>query len=160
MKKKLPTLQELESYSKKMPVINPSAVAAMLTLKQVALEFQHEVMDMLQKEYHVSGGKLWVMIILHQNGASMSPSDLAQKASVTKATISNMIKRMLRDGLIEVSSNNEDGRAKKVRLSQKGISVLEGLMPDHCARIGKLMNKLSADEQRQLLYLLQKLSSS
>lgn len=155
----IPTIEELEHYAKKMPEINPSAVIAMLTIKQVASEIQHKISDVLQKNYQLSEGKLRVMIILYQQNTSVSPSFLSQKAWVTKATISIMLKRMQRDGLVELISSPEDGRAKKVCLSDKGKKMMDDILPDHYLRISKLIGKLTKDEQHQLIYLLQKIAS-
>lgn len=155
----IPTIEELEPYAKKMPEINPSAVIAMLTIKQVAGEIQHEIFDMLQKDYQLSEGKLRVMIILYQQKNSVSPSFLAQKAWVTKATISIMLKRMQRDGLVNLISSEEDGRAKKVCLSAKGKKMMDDILPGHYLRISNLIGKLNKKEQHQLIHLLQKIAS-
>lgn len=155
----IPTKQELEHYAEKMPEINPSSIIAMLTVKQAANEIQHEILDVLQKKYQLSGGKLRVMIILHQQKNSISPSSLAQKTGVTKATISIMLKRMQRDGLVELISSSEDGRAKKIRLSPKGRAMMDKILPDHYLRVSRLMGKLNSEEQQQLIYLLQKIAS-
>lgn len=155
----IPTKQELEHYAEKMPEINPSSIIAMLTVKQAANEIQHEILDVLQKKYQLSEGKLRVMIILHQQKNSISPSSLAQKTGVTKATISIMLKRMQRDGLVELISSSEDGRAKKIRLSPKGRAMMDKILPDHYLRISRLMGKLNSEEQQQLIYLLQKIAS-
>ena len=112
MKKIIPTIDELKEHAKKIPEINPSSVIAMLIVKQVANDIQHEIFDILQEKYQLSEGKLHVMIILHQQKDLITPSLLAQKAGVTKATISIMLKRMQRDGLINLVSSNEDGRVK------------------------------------------------
>lgn len=155
----IPTKQELEHYAEKMPEINPSSIIAMLTVKQAANEIQHEILDILQKKYQLSEGKLRVMIILHQQKNSISPSSLAQKTGVTKATISIMLKRMQRDGLVELISSSEDGRAKKIRLSPKGRAMMDKILPDHYLRVSRLMGKLNSEEQQQLIYLLQKIAS-
>lgn len=155
----IPTKQELEHYAEKMPEINPSSIIAMLTVKQAANEIQHEILDVLQKKYQLSEGKLRVMIILHQQKNSISPSSLAQKTGVTKATISIMLKRMQRDGLVELISSSEDGRAKKIRLSPKGRAMMDKILPDHYLRVSRLMGKLNSEEQQQLIYLLQKIAS-
>ena len=155
----IPTKQELEHYAEKMPEINPSSIIAMLTVKQAANEIQHEILDVLQKKYQLSEGKLRVMIILHQQKNSISPSFLAQKTGVTKATISIMLKRMQRDVLVELISSSEDGRAKKIRLSPKGRAMMDKILPDHYLRVSRLMGKLNSEEQQQLIYLLQKIAS-
>lgn len=159
MKKIIPTMDELKEHAKKIPEINPSSVIAMLIVKQVASDIQHEIFDILQEKYQLSEGKLHVMIILHQQKALITPSSLAQKAGVTKATISIMLKRMQRDGLVNLISSNEDGRVKKVGLTENGQIMMKEILPTHYLRISKLMGKLELKEQKELIKLLQKIAS-
>lgn len=159
MKKIIPTMDELKEHAKKIPEINPSSVIAMLIVKQVASDIQHEIFDILQEKYQLSEGKLHVMIILHQQKNLITPSSLAQKAGVTKATISIMLKRMQRDGLVNLISSNEDGRVKKVGLTENGQIMMKEILPTHYLRISKLMGKLELKEQKELIRLLQKIAS-
>lgn len=159
MKKIIPTIDELKEHAKKIPEINPSSVIAMLIVKQVASDIQHEIFDILQEKYQLSEGKLHVMIILHQQKDLITPSSLAQKAGVTKATISIMLKRMQRDGLVNLISSNEDGRVKKVGLTENGQIMMKEILPTHYLRISKLMGKLELKEQKELIKLLQKIAS-
>ncbi|WP_286034391.1 MarR family winged helix-turn-helix transcriptional regulator [Megamonas hypermegale] len=158
-KKIIPTMEELEQHAKKIPEINPSSVLAMLIVKQVADDIQHEIFDILQEKYQLSEGKLHVMIILYQQKNLITPSFLAKKAGVTKATISIMLKRMQRDGLINLISSNEDGRVKKICFTEKGKTLMDDILPAHYLRISKLMGKLEAEEQRELIKLLRKIAS-
>lgn len=159
MKKIIPTMDELKEHAKKIPEINPSSVIAMLIVKQVASDIQHEIFDILQEKYQLSEGKLHVMIILHQQKDLITLSSLAQKAGVTKATISIMLKRMQRDGLVNLISSNEDGRVKKVGLTENGQIMMKEILPTHYLRISKLMGKLELKEQKELIKLLQKIAS-
>lgn len=152
-------MDELKEHAKKIPEINPSSVIAMLIVKQVASDIQHEIFDILQEKYQLSEGKLHVMIILHQQKDLITPSSLAQKAGVTKATISIMLKRMQRDGLVNLISSNEDGRVKKIGLTENGQIMMKEILPTHYLRISKLMGKLELKEQKELIKLLQKIAS-
>ena len=57
MKRELiPSWEELEAHKKTVPEINPAAVIAMLEIKQASDEVQASILDVLQKEYHLSAG--------------------------------------------------------------------------------------------------------
>ena len=58
---------------------------------------------------------------------SMSQSELAQARNVTPATISIMLGRMERDGLVARDLQNGFGRANLVRLTEKGQKTYEKL---------------------------------
>lgn len=155
----IPTLAELEHHAKVMPEINPSAVVAMLGVMQASAEIQHAILDVLEEEHQLSEGKLCVMIILHQQQEGVAPSFLAEKAGVTRATISAMLRRMQRDGLVVSVSDADDGRSKKVCLTGVGRQLMEAILPAHYLRITKLMGKLSGQEQQELIRLLRKITA-
>ena len=89
----------------------------------------------------------------------MAPSVLADKVGVTRATISNMVQRMERDGLIVVRPAEKDGRGKMVVMTQKGCDFMEKVLPPHYLRVTKLMEKLTEEEQQELIRLLHKMST-
>ncbi len=156
----IPTFEELERHKRLVPEINPAAVIAMLSIKNASENIQQSILDVLQQNYHLSEGKFCTLIVLHQHGArGIAPSELAQKVGVTRATISNMLQRMERDGLVNVRPAEQDGRAKVVRLTQAGCSFMEEILPPHYLRVSNLMEKLTEDEQRDLILLLEKLSA-
>jgi DNA-binding MarR family transcriptional regulator len=99
-------------------------------------------------------------VVLHQYGKEgIAPSLLAAKVGVTRATISNMLQRMERDGLINIRPAAQDGRAKVVSLTKKGFDFMEEILPPHYLRVSKLMEKLTEAEQKELIMLLEKLSA-
>ena len=156
----IPSFAELERHKELVPEINPAAVIAMLRIKTVSEEIQDSILDVLQQTYHLSEGKFCALIVLHQRGEKgMAPSELAEKVGVTRATISNMLQRMERDGLVDIRPAEQDGRGKIVKLTQAGCDFMEGILPDHYLRVSKLMEKLTEAEQKELIMLLEKLSA-
>ena len=156
----IPSFAELERHKELVPEINPAAVIAMLRIKTVSEEIQDSILDVLQQTYHLSEGKFCALIVLHQRGEKgMAPSELAEKVGVTRATISNMLQRMERDGLVDIRPAEQDGRGKIVKLTQAGCDFMEEILPPHYLRVSKLMEKLTEDEQKKLIMLLEKLSA-
>ncbi len=156
----IPSFAELERHKELVPEINPAAVIAMLRIKTVSEEIQDSILDVLQQTYHLSEGKFCALIVLHQRGGDgMAPSELAEKVGVTRATISNMLQRMERDGLVDIRPAEQDGRGKIVNLTQTGCDFMEEILPPHYLRVSKLMEKLTEDEQKKLIMLLEKLSA-
>ena len=156
----IPSFAELERHKELVPEINPAAVIAMLRIKTVSEEIQDSILDVLQPTYHLSEGKFCALIVLHQRGGNgMAPSELAEKVGVTRATISNMLQRMERDGLVDIRPAEQDGRGKIVKLTQTGCDFMEEILPPHYLRVSKLMEKLTEGEQKKLIMLLEKLSA-
>lgn len=158
MKKRfIPTREMLEKNEKNIPAVNPSSVIAMLRVLEAASEIQHAIFDVLERDYQLSEGKLCVMIVLHLEDEGLTPSQLAERAGVTRATISAMLHRMTRDGLIYSVSDAYDGRVKKVCLTEKGHNFIDEVLPGHYLRITNLMGRLSEGEQEELINLLKKI---
>lgn len=157
----IPSFAELERHRKLVPEINPSAVIAMLGIKTAAEEIQQSILDVLAKEYQLSEGKFCALVVLHQHvKEGVAPSQLAEKVGVTRATISNMLQRLERDGIIELDPAKEDGRAKIARLTAKGAAFVEKILPAHYLRVTKLMERLDESEQRELIRLLHKINNT
>ncbi|WP_302610711.1 MarR family winged helix-turn-helix transcriptional regulator [uncultured Mitsuokella sp.] len=161
MKRELiPSWEELEHHKKIIPEIKPAAVIAMLEVKQAGEDVQRSILDILQREYHLSEGKFCTLIVLHQNPQGLAPSEIAAKVGVTKATISNMLMRMARDGDIVIKQAPEDARKKLICLTDKGRAFMDEVLPPHYLRVTKLMERLTEDEQKELIRLLKKMSGS
>lgn len=154
----IPSRAVLERHAKVIPEIKPASVIAMLQVLQVSAEIQHAVIDVLERQHQLSEGKLHVMILLHQEEAGVAPSELAERVGVTRATISVMLRRMTRDGLVRSFSNAQDARAKKICLTPEGRQFMNEVLPEHYLRITKLMGRLSEQEQEDLIALLRKIA--
>lgn len=152
-----PTKKELESHARMVPEIRADDVITMLTVMQAAEEIRDRTDGILERKYHMSQGKLCVMIILHQHREGMTPSDLAKAAGVTKATISVMLARMERDGQVEKAVDEEDGRSRKIYLTEKGRKEMDAILPAHYRRISRVIGKLDNLEKKELVRLLKKL---
>ena len=154
----IPTWEELIQHAKIVPEIDPGAVIAMLEIKQAADEIQESILNILLDKYHLSEGKFCVLIVIHQHPEGIAPSMLSERVGVTKATVSSMLQRMERDGLINIESDASDGRGKQVYLTEKGQKFMQDILPQHYQRITKLMGKLTEGEHKELIRLLKKLS--
>lgn len=124
---------------------------------QASMEIKHYIFEVLEKRYNISEGKLTVMIILYQSPDGVTPSKLAEVACVTRATISAMIQRMIRDGFAYTLSDSADGRGKIVALTEKGRGYLSRILPEHFRRIARLMSSLTEAERNELIWLLKKI---
>ena len=155
----MPTMAELEAHKKVVPEINPASVIAMLEIRQAGEQVAEQILDVLQREYHLSEGRFCALIVLHQHREGVAPSQLAAKVGVTRATISNMLQRLEREGMVDVVPAAGDGRGKVVRLTKKGIAFMDDILPPHYLRVTRLMEKLTEPEQKELIRLLHKLGS-
>ncbi|MBS0196202.1 MAG: MarR family transcriptional regulator [Planctomycetes bacterium] len=99
-----------------------------------------------------------VMRALHEHssagGSSVRATDLCQELLLTKATVSGLVKRLLRMGLVTRSKVAIDQRAWAVALTAAGTRLVESILVDHPAWTSQLMEGLHPRQQRGLTQTL------
>ena len=154
----MPTMAELEAHKKVVPEIDPASVIAMLEIRQAGEQVAEQILAVLQRDYHLSEGKFCVLIVLHQHPEGIAPSELAAHVGVARATISTMLQRLERSGEVRVEARSEDGRGKLACLTAQGRAFMQEVLPPHYLRVSRLMEKLTQQEQEELIRLLRKLA--
>lgn len=155
----IPTRKTLSELAGKIKEVDVTAVETMLLFQRVANMAHHAIYDKLE-ERGLSKGKFTVLIILYEKGAEgIYPSELADKAGVSRATITGLLDRLERDGIVERRSDASDGRMSNVCLTCEGLTILEAVLPEHFIRVSRLMGHLSEKERSQLVGLLDKVST-
>jgi DNA-binding MarR family transcriptional regulator len=154
--RELPRVEVLEDEAKKYGSLDPATVLAFLSVLVVGAEVTRLVEPHFAR-YGLSHGRFVVLMALRRRpGHTSTPADLAEGASVTRATITGLLDGLEKDGLVERSSRTDDRRSVDVHLTRKGNALLERVLPDHYERIGALMGKLTRQEKKQLTLLLGK----
>ena len=89
--------------------------------------------------------------------------DIEQELNVTKSVASNLVKRMVQNGLVELEVNPNDKRAKYVRLTDKSRSqmkpiksffdridrsLLDGISEEKLAIFEEVMGQLQANVEK------------
>lgn len=104
----------------------------------------------------LSEGRFVVLFLLHGAGGTLPPHELAERAGVTRATISGLLDGLQRDGLLQRRCDAEDGRRLQIVLTARGKRLAADLFDQHTQWIGGLFNGLDSGEQVQLSRLLEK----
>ncbi|MEN4918044.1 MarR family transcriptional regulator [Achromobacter spanius] len=104
----------------------------------------------------LSEGKFVLLFLLHGQPDGLPPHELAERAGVTRATITGLVDGLERDGYVLRQSGQADRRKIAVMLTAKGKTAAARLFKEHTAWIGSLFAGLSGAEQRQLGDLLAK----
>jgi DNA-binding MarR family transcriptional regulator len=84
-------------------------------------------------------------------------SSLAHALQVTAASVTGLVDRAVRDGLVERRANAGDRRAWRVHLTAKGQRAFAQAERHHAARLKKLFAGLTPAELAALAHLLEKL---
>lgn len=155
----LPKYETLLAYSKRYRTVNPSSVEAFLNLLRVA----SDVLDATEEyfgEHGTSQGRFTVLCLLNRNpDVPLCPADLAERAGVTRATMTGLLQGLESEGLLKRTSSTDDKRMFFVELTAKGRRYLDNILPDWFRRVDDLMDGLNDKERVTMLKLLEKVRS-
>ncbi|MGE6268327.1 MarR family winged helix-turn-helix transcriptional regulator [Aeromonas media] len=87
-------------------------------------------------------------------------TELADYLGLEKQTMSGLIARAERRGLVARAPNKEDGRATDVFLTSEGTKLVKRLHAQTQQALAPLIEQLNASEQQQLQELLQRMLES
>lgn len=155
----LPKYETLLAYSKRYRNVDPVAVEAYLNLLRVA----SDVLDATEEyfgEHGTSQGRFTVLCLLNRNPEQpLCPADLADRAGVTRATMTGLLQGLESEGLLKRTSCADDKRMFYVELTAKARRYLDNILPDWFRRVGGLMEGLNDKERVTMLKSLEKVRS-
>ena len=154
-----PTRNEFQSLARRYENMDPSSVKAAVTLLKTGSDILTGFEKML-KRYGLSQGRFLILIVMNrQPDKPTSPSILAKQIGVTRATMTGLIDGLVKDGLISRGRHGHDRRKQELKLTGKGMGLLEDLLPDYWSRLRKLMGGLTHQEEETLVSLLNKVDA-
>jgi DNA-binding MarR family transcriptional regulator len=111
--------------------------------------------------FGISGAQWGVLRNLHraeQEGlAGLRLTDLSERLLVRPPSVTGVVDRLERVGLVQRDSVSSDLRAKQVSLTPQGRALVERVLAGHPNQIAYVMGGLSTREQADLGRLLYKL---
>jgi DNA-binding MarR family transcriptional regulator len=85
---------------------------------------------------------------------------LGERISLDRSTMAEVVARLSARGLISTARDSRDGRRKTIRLTSKGVTTLQHLIPRTHLMTRRLVGALDTEEQEELLRLLTAVVSS
>jgi DNA-binding MarR family transcriptional regulator len=154
--RELPRVEVLEADARKFSSLDPPTLLAFLSIFVTSGEIGRGVEPHFAR-YGLSQGRFSTLMALRRKPEGRAtPAELADHLAVTRATVTGLLDGLEADGLVERSHRTDDRRSVSVTITKKGLSMIEKMLPDHYARIGTLMKKLTRQEKKQLTVLLGK----
>ena len=108
----------------------------------------------------LSEGRFVMLFLLESAPEGLAPAALAERAGVTRATVTGLLDGLEREELIERRADASDRRALCIRLTHKGKRVAKTVFSQHSHWIASLYRGLTAPEREQLAVLLDKVTSN
>jgi MarR family transcriptional regulator, transcriptional regulator for hemolysin len=123
-----------------------------------ASRLRRTVMDQHLKPLGITRSQWWVLSQMDRDtGGGFSQVELARLLDVGKVTLGGLIDRLETNGLVTRVPDEQDRRAKRVKLSRKGRKLLERIEQVSLAVHDRIMDGISAEEERQLITILTKM---
>src|SRR5271166_5314618 len=123
MLKDLPRYECILEAVRLHPDLDPSACEAYLNVLRAGDEAYRRSESFLS-EHNMSPGRFTVMMLLYDKMAGTAilttQADLADKAGVTRATITGLVDTLERDGLVVREHDPRDRRMMLIHLTPKG----------------------------------------
>lgn len=162
MLKDLPRYDCLLRAAREFPDLDPSATDVFLNLLRAGDEV-FRVIEANLRSHEISQGRFGVLMALatheRRDGSHppLTPAELAERAGVTRATMTGLIDTLERDGLVVRERAPDDRRMTTVRPTARARALLRRILPGHFQLMAKLMLPLSAAERTTLVRLLHKI---
>ena len=110
------------------------------------------------EEFQISRASFDVLVALRRNGKpyELTQRELMRSLFRTSGSMSLRIDSLEKQGLVARNPDTDDRRSVFVRLTPKGIQLLEVLIPEHFENENSLIAGLTKAERAQLIILLRK----
>jgi len=143
-----------------LPVTNRPAEGAFRELLRV-LGLLERVMQPYFAQFGISGSQWGVLRNLHraleQGLPGLRLTDLSDRLLIRPPSVTGVVDRLERAGLVVRDGSPFDMRAKQVALTAKGRELVERILAVHGRQIDAVLGVLSVPEQTELHRLLSRL---
>jgi DNA-binding MarR family transcriptional regulator len=111
----------------------------------------------LARRADLTGPQLTVVKILEQIG-DLSLSELSERIRAQNSTVTGIIDRMEREGLVTRERSNEDRRVVYIRLSPKGRRLANEIPVEPMEIFRSALESLTSSETKELVKILGKIA--
>ncbi|MCB5190792.1 MarR family transcriptional regulator [Methylobacillus arboreus] len=158
--KELPTSESLKKFAGHYPAADIVAIWEFVNILRAASDMS-DALDKMLARHGLLQGRWWVLVLLlREDNLSSSPSELAEKAGVTKATMTGFIDGLENEGLVSRLTDRKDRRKLKIKLTAAGRKKLDEVMPVYYTNVAALMSTLSLQHRQDVVRHMQTLGAN
>ncbi len=150
------TIDKLQKdWSEQRPDLDPEPMGVVLRIQALAKILGEQTSVRLQ-EYNLQWWQYDVLSTLRRQGEpfTLPATALAESAMLTSGAMTNRIDRLEEQGLVRRMKDPEDGRKVLVRLTDKGLKLIEGATEARFETAMDALESLSARQRSSLANLL------
>lgn len=116
-------------------------------------DVQYAVYEMYARKHNLTAKELFVLDIIWFSPEGCLQSDICQRLSSSKQTISAIIKKFMKQGLLTLTESETDRRSKIIRFTETGIAYTEKIIPPAANAEIEAMKELAGEDIAELVRL-------
>lgn len=131
-------------------------------LNEVSSLIARDRLAPLFAHFGLQAGEFDVLATLRRSGSpyALTPTALYEATMVTSGAMTNRLDRLEKAGLILRAPHPNDRRGIVVRLTKKGLALIDEAVAAHVANEHEILSGLTQTERETLSHLLEKLIGS
>jgi DNA-binding MarR family transcriptional regulator len=131
---------------------------AVLNIYHTAAQIRKAATVFLQK-YDLTDVQFNVMMLLHYQGEAegLTQVELSRMMLVNRANVTALVDRMEKNGLVARNADPHDRRSHVIRMTKRGLALLEKVDPAYMQMVKETVSPLSLKEVDQMIGMLEKL---
>lgn len=105
----------------------------------------------------VSGGEFFMMKLLirhEKSGENVTAKSISEYLNISRPAVSQMLNGLEKKGFIERSVDENDRRQICIKITNSGKTLVAGMCKKHEEIFGKIMNKVGAEDIKELQRIL------
>lgn len=134
-----------------------------VNIGKIVIAFSNRINRRISKEaaqYGITGvqGRILGFIYYKSNKKDIFQKDIEEELNIRRSSVTSVLQLMEKNGYIKRIRVSEDGRLKKIILTEKGLEIQRGVYACIINVEKSLRNELSDDEFHMLVALINRLS--
>ena len=118
-----------------------------------------DIANLYSKRFGIGITEWRVMAVLgHEH--NLSANQVAERTAMDKVAVSRALAKLIENKLLLRQTHGEDRRRSELKLSAKGYKIFDQIVPLALAYEQQILSALPAQEQNQLLAILDKLEAA
>lgn len=146
--KELPTREILETYGRRYPAMDVPCIEKALTMLRSASSLLRKL-ESYFAGHGLSQTRFLLLIVIDRepDTSALTASELGQRLDVSKPVISNTLKSLVSDGLVQSAPHQGDNRSKLFSLTPAGKKRLDAVLPGYYGVIQEHMECSASNEE-------------
>jgi DNA-binding MarR family transcriptional regulator len=140
--------------------LDTTALEVHILLSGVAQTIAEKIESYLSKQNITRGRFMTLALLFTAEDKRRKPSELAELAGVTRATMTGLIDSLEQNDLVCRTACAADGRAMDVELTSKGEKLIRKVMPAHFKLIEQIMSGVTEADRRSVATACKKINSN